>query len=66
MFIAHLFLVKYKFIFNIKKLMISLIEKAPYMLSSPFFNSMHFAPNFSFPRVSQERQHRKENHDLNP
>ncbi|EJB38882.1 hypothetical protein HPNQ4110_0127 [Helicobacter pylori NQ4110] len=37
MFIAHLFLVKYKFIFNIKKLMISLIEKAPYMLSPPFF-----------------------------
>ncbi|RVY72298.1 hypothetical protein ECC44_05015 [Helicobacter pylori] len=61
----YLFLVKYEFIFSVKKLMISLIEKAPYMLS-PFFNSMHFAPNFSFPRISQERQHCKENHDFYP
>ncbi len=51
----YLFLVKHEFIFSVKKLMISLIEKAPYMLSPPFFNSMHFAPNFSFPRISQER-----------
>ncbi|EJB27262.1 anthranilate synthase component I TrpE domain protein [Helicobacter pylori NQ4200] len=32
----YLFLVKHKFIFSVKKLMISLIEKAPYMLSPPF------------------------------
>ncbi|RVY69332.1 hypothetical protein ECC41_00815 [Helicobacter pylori] len=62
----YLFLVKHEFIFSVKKLMISLIEKAPYMLSPPFFNSMHFAPNFSFPCISQERQHRKENHDFDP
>ncbi|PUD20798.1 hypothetical protein C2S04_01450 [Helicobacter pylori] len=62
----YLFLVEYEFIFSVKKLMISLIKKALYMLSPPFFNSMHFAPNFSFPCISQERQHRKENHDLDP
>ncbi|RVZ42609.1 hypothetical protein EC551_00905 [Helicobacter pylori] len=33
----YLFLVKHEFIFSVKKLMISLIEKAPYMLSPPFF-----------------------------